>query len=76
MDDNQMLRIVERYVRKGSVEEGEIKVTRIPDRKTVFVEQLGQSGRAIVLNEYKVDNAIYWAGYNSISQTVYISYAA
>ena len=76
MDGKQLLGIVERYIRKTGTENGEIKVTRIADRKTVFVEQISESGRAVMLNEYKVDGITCWAGYSPRSQTVYISMVA
>jgi hypothetical protein len=67
---------VEQYSRKSYALSEEIKVTRIADQKTVFVEQSGDSGRSIMLTEYKVDGATLWAGYSSRSQTIYISQAA
>jgi hypothetical protein len=76
MDGMQMLMIVEQYCRKLASTFEEIKVTRIADRKTMFVEQSGESGRAVMLTEYKVDGIPCWAGYSSRSQTVYISMAA
>jgi hypothetical protein len=77
MDSEQMKKIVEQYCRKGDVLSEDIKVTRVEDQKTVFVEQSGDNnGRAIILTEYKVDGTTYWAGYSSRSQTIYISQAA
>jgi hypothetical protein len=76
MDTKQMLTIVENYSRKLDLETNDIKITRVADKKSVFVEQSGDSGRAIMLSEYKVDGATYYAGYSSRSQTVYISLAA
>jgi len=76
MDSKQMLTIVEHYCRKVDLEDNDIKVTRVADKKSVFVEQLGDSGRAIMMSEYKVDGATYCAGYSSRSQTVYISLVA
>lgn len=78
MDEKQMLGIVERYIRMSETAYGEIKVMRVPDRKTVFIEKLDDQseGRAIMLTEYKVDGAPCWAGYSRRSQTVYISLAA
>jgi hypothetical protein len=76
MDSMQLLTIVERYCRKLNLADDEIKVTRVADRKTMFVEQIGDSGRTITMSEFKVDGAVYWAGYSSRSQTVYISQAA
>jgi len=76
MDGMQMKTIVEQYYRKIPSSYADIKITRIADRKTMLVEQTGDSGRAVMLTEYKVDGAICWAGYSSRSQTVYISLAA
>jgi hypothetical protein len=76
MDRMQMIKIVEQYCRKIDSDYQGIKVTRVADRKTVFVEQIGESGRAVMLSEYKVDGATCWAGYSTRSQTVYISMAA
>jgi len=76
MDSKQLLTIVERYCRKIDSKDDEIKVTRVASQKTMFVEQSGDSGRAITLSECKVDGVTYWAGYSSRSQTVYLSQAA
>ena len=73
MDTKQMLSIVEHYCRKIDLEDKDIKVTRVADKKSVFVEQIGDGGRAIMMSEYKVDGIKYFAGYSSRSQTVYIS---
>ena len=71
-----MLTIVEHYCRKISLEDNDVTITRVADRKSVFVEPGGDSGRAIMMSEYKVDGIICWAGYSSRSETVYISLAA
>jgi hypothetical protein len=76
MNADQLLKIVEQYSRKSEAGYGEIKVRRIPDRKTVYVEQVDDVGRAIMMDKYQVDGATYWAGYSSRSETVYISQAA
>ena len=76
MDGMQMLTIVEQYCRKIDSKYKDIKVTRVADRKTVYVEQAGESGRAVMLSEYKVDGITCWAGYSTRSQTVYISMSA
>ena len=76
MDSKQMLTIVEHYCRKIDLETNNIKVTRVADKKSVFVEQVGDSGRSIMMSEYKVDGATCRAGYSSRSQTVYISLVA
>ena len=76
MNSDQLLKIVEQYSRKSEAGYGDVKVRRIPDRKTVFVEQVDDVGRSIMMDKYQVDGAIYWAGYSSRSGTVYISLAA
>lgn len=75
MNNSQLLKIVEQYSRKNVAQDGEIKVTRVPDQKTVFVEQFDEIGRSVILREYKVDEKIFWAGYSSRSETVYVSLA-
>jgi hypothetical protein len=76
MNSEELLKIVENFCRKTDSKDDEIKVTRIADQKTVFVEQIGDSGRAIMLSVCKVDGVTYCAGYSSRSQMVYISLAA
>jgi hypothetical protein len=73
MDEKQMANIVTEYSRQGTAVVGEIKVTRVPDWKSVYVETIGENGRGIVMSEYKVDGKIYWAGFSTRSQTVYVS---
>jgi len=73
MNRIEMLKIVEQYSRKTEAVEGAIKVTRVPDSKTVYVETIGESGRSIVFDEYKVDGKTFWAGYSSRSDTVFLS---
>jgi len=74
MNSDQLLKIVEQYSRKSEAGFGEITVTRIPDWKTMFVEQV-DGGRVITMKEYKVDGITYWAGFSTRSQTVFISLA-
>jgi hypothetical protein len=76
VNNEKILKIVQLYSRKSEAGYGDIKVRRIPDRKTVFVEQVDDVGRAIMMDKYQVDGATYWAGYSSRSETVYISIAA
>jgi hypothetical protein len=76
MNETQMMKIVEQFSRKTELEEGQVKVTKLPDYKTVYVEQTGEYGRSIVLTEYQVDGKTYWAGFSSLSQTVYVSKAS
>jgi hypothetical protein len=77
MDEKQLVReMVDHYARTGSDQDGEVALKRVQDRKTTYVEPNGESGRSVIMNEYKVDGKTYWAGYSSRSQTVYISLAA
>lgn len=73
MDGSRMLEIVQQYCREKRLPQDEIKVVQIPNWKTVYVEQIGENGRAVMMTEYKVDGKICWAGYSERSQTVYIS---
>lgn len=76
MDEKQLIRkLVDDYARFGTTGDGEVKVMRVQDQKTTYVEPSGDGGRSIMMNEYKVDGKTYWAGYSSRSQTVYISLA-
>ena len=70
-----MLKIVEQYSRQGGMVDEEIKVARVPDWKTVYVELTDGMGRAIIMSEYKVDGKTFWAGYSPRTQTVYVSRA-
>ena len=76
MNSGQLLKIVEQYSRKTESAYDDVKVRRVPDRKTVFVEQVDGVGRSIMMDKYEVDGTTYWAGYSSRSETVYISQAA
>jgi hypothetical protein len=73
MDEMQMTKIVTQFSRQGNAPAGEIKITRIQDSKSVYVETIGESGRPIDMAEYKVDGKTYWAGFSTRSQTVYVS---
>ena len=76
MNSKQMLTIVEQYCQKIASTNPSVKIIRIEDHMTMFVEQTTEGGRGIMLYEYKVDGKTYWAGYSMRSQTVYISLAA
>lgn len=76
MNEMQITQIVERFSRKDEREETDVKVIRVPDYKTVYVEQIGEVGRSVVLSEFKVDGRIFWAGYSSHSNTVFVSQAS
>lgn len=76
MNEMQITRIVEQFSRKDEQGETAVKVVRVADYKTVYVEQIGEVGRSVVLSEFKVDGKIYWAGYSSRSNTVFVSQAS
>lgn len=73
MDERQMVNIVEQYSRLGNEAVGDITVTRVPDWKSVIVETIGEIGWGIVMSEYIVDEKIYWAGFSTRSNTVFVS---
>ncbi len=73
MNQMEMLKIVEQFSRNAGVVEGQMKVTRVPNSKTTFVETIGEMGRSIYFSEYKVDGKTYWAGYSTRSDTVFVS---
>jgi hypothetical protein len=75
MNQMEMLKIVEQFSRNPGVVEGTTKVTRVADSITMYVETIGEAGRSIFFNEYKVDGQTYWAGYSSRSDTVFVSQA-
>jgi hypothetical protein len=73
-DEKQtLLRVVEHFARTGSASDDQVKVTCLPDNKTSFVEQIGDDGRSIMLDEFHVDSKVIWAGYSGRSETVYLS---
>jgi len=73
MNQMDMLRIVEQFSRNAGVVEGKMTVTRVQDSKTMYIETIGEIGRSVFFNEYKVDGKTYWAGYSSRSDTVFVS---
>ena len=76
MNQLDMARMVEQFIRNTSGGEDQVNVVRVPDSKTVHVETIDEIGRSIVFNEYKVDGKIFWAGYSSRSNTIFISEAS
>jgi hypothetical protein len=50
MNQNEILTIIEHYSRQSTTTDGSIKVTRVPDYKTVFIEQTGANGRSVIMN--------------------------
>ncbi len=77
MEEREMIRkIVDDYARTGCMQNGEIKVIRVQDWRTTYVEPSGDGGRSVYMDKYEVDGKTYYAGYSSRSQTVYVSLAA
>ena len=68
-------RVVERYVRTGSVIDEIVKVICLPDNKTSTVEKVGDDGRSIMLDEYRLDGKVIWAGFSGRTGTVFLSAA-
>ena len=66
-------RVVENFVRTGKTSDEQVKVTSLPKNKTSFVENIGEDGRSILLDEYRVDNKVIWAAYSTRTGTVYLS---
>ena len=73
MNQQEMKKIMEQYGRNIEPEEGQVKVTRLPDYTTVYLELIDGIGRSLFLNEYRVDGKTYWAGYSPRSDTVFVS---
>jgi hypothetical protein len=73
-DEKQTIfRVVERFVQTGTAGDEQVKVICLPDNKTSFVETIGEDGRSIMLDEYRMGDWTVWAGFSSRSQTVYLS---
>jgi hypothetical protein len=68
-------RVVERFIRTGETQDEQVSVIRLPDNKTSFVERINNEGRSVMLDEYRFDSHIVWAGFSTNSQTVFISAA-
>jgi len=76
MNNTDMLKILEQFSRNAEAVEGQMKVTRVQDFKTMCVETIDEIGRSILFSEYKVDGKTYWAGYSTRSDTVFVSQAS
>ena len=66
-------RVVERYIRTGSTSDDQVNVPCLPVDKTSYVERIGEDGRIILLDEYRLDGKVVWASYSTRSETVYLS---
>lgn len=74
MNGEQKANIIKHFNWVGNHVAENIMVKQVPDWKSVFVETIDGIGRAIMMSEYKVDGKIYWAGFSTRSQTIYVSY--
>ena len=70
-----IMRVVDHYAKTGNIDDTEVKVTCLPDNKTSFVEENPGGSRSIMLDEYKVDGRVIWAGYSPRTGMVYLSSA-
>ena len=68
-----ILRVVDSFASTGNVNDEAVKVICLPDNKTSWVEQTGTDGRSIMMDEYRVDSKVIWAGYSGFTGTVYLS---
>ena len=75
MSDEKVIitRVVQNYASTGELSDSQVKVSRLPDNKTSYVEQGADGGRGVQLDEYRVDGRVIWAGYSSRTGIVYIS---
>ena len=74
MEDKKIIkRVLENYVLTGNGSDDEVKVTCLPMNKTSYIEQTGEDGRIILLDEYKLADKVIWASYSARSRTVYLS---
>jgi hypothetical protein len=76
-NENEIIKnIVEQYTATGCEVFGDIKVQRVQDHKTTYVEPSADGqGSSVYMNEYKFNGKRYWAGYSSRNHTVYLSLA-
>jgi hypothetical protein len=74
-EKNTILEVVERFVQTGRTSDHPVNVVLLPDNKTSFVEKIGEEGRSVMLDEYRVAGKVIWAGYSGRSGTVYLSTA-
>lgn len=74
MEDKKIIsRVLENYVLTGTGADDQVKVTCLPANKTSYIEQTGEDGRIILLEEYKLADKVIWASYSARSGTVYLS---
>jgi hypothetical protein len=71
-----IMRVVDRFAHTGEATDDEVKVVCLPDNKTSFVEQNVGGSRSIMLDEYKMNGKVIWAGYSPRLGIVYLSSVA
>jgi hypothetical protein len=71
-----ILQVVERFIQTGVATDERFKVICLPDNKTSYVEQIGEEGRSVMLDEFQVGERVVWAAFSTPSQTIYLSQVA
>lgn len=66
-------RVIERYVRTGSIKDEQVQVTILAENKSSAMEKVGEENRSVMLDAYKVDEVKVWSGYSIRSKTVFVS---
>lgn len=66
-------RVIERYVRTGSIDDEQVQVTILADNKSSAMERVGEENRSVMLDEYKVDEVKVRSSYSSRNNMVYLS---
>lgn len=66
-------RVIERYLRTGSIEDEQVQVTILAENKTSAMEKIDEESRSLMLDEYQIGLVKVWAGYSTRNKTVYVS---
>lgn len=66
-------RVIERYVRTGSIEDEQVQVTILAENKSSAMEKVGEENRSVMLDEYEVDEVKVRSSYSSRNKMVYLS---
>ena len=73
-DKTIILRVLENFLSTGNAADEQVKVISLPQGKSSYSEKTGEDGRVLMLDEYRIKNAVFRAGYSSRSGTVYLSH--
>ena len=68
-----ILRVLERFLKTGNADDEQVKVTCLPENKTSTVERIEEETRSVMLDEYRMDGKIIWAGYSQRTGMVFLS---